>query len=80
MSNLFFSHTCLDNILLAPKVSKGSMGAFYFCMRVIGDCDYGICVGETHLKMTTNARATHLKHQNLHLLCKADKIDLNRLK
>ena len=43
MSNLFFSHTCLDNILLAPKVSKGSMGAFYFCMRVIGDCDYGVC-------------------------------------
>ena len=29
--------------------------------------------------MTTRARAIHLKHQNLHLLCKADKIDLNRL-
>ena len=29
--------------------------------------------------MTTRARAIHLKHQNKHLLCKADKIDLNRL-
>merc|ERR1712213_39093 len=29
--------------------------------------------------MTTRARAIHLKHQNQHLLCKADKIDLNRL-
>ena len=35
--------------------------------------------GETHLKMTTRARAIHLKHQNQHLLCKADKIDLNCL-
>ena len=32
--------------------------------------------GQTHLKMTTRARAIHLKH---HFLCKADKIDLNRL-
>jgi len=29
--------------------------------------------------MTTRARAIHQKHQNQHLLCKADKIDLNRL-
>ena len=29
--------------------------------------------------MTTRARAIHLKHQNQHLLCKAEKIDLNRL-
>ena len=30
--------------------------------------------GETHLKMTTRARAIHLKYQKQHLLCKADKI------
>ena len=29
-------------VLLTPKASEVSMGAFYFCMRVNGNCDYGV--------------------------------------
>ena len=29
-------------VLLTPKASEVGMGAFYFCMRVNGNCDYGV--------------------------------------